>query len=370
MNVDENYFEQIPSEQKRDLAFNIVVSIRDAISFAQKKSVPPTYEQALRITYDIDENLYNFCSGQLTKKNENDTVKLFKEKAAAESIKQGIQITVSELLSDEIKSYRELLNTPNLDKENTRFLKTHIASLEAALENVKPRRLSEHRILERDFCKIDRTHLGAEKFFETDNYVDYKIANDRFLRIRLLHPDKAEHILGADLIYEQYDVDTEKVRIAVLQYKTWENGVLYFSQASNLEAQMLKLKTHLCDNNFCAQPKHLNGQLDYRFPYCCAYIRPTDKLQNSDSKMISHGIHIPLCSAIQIKSANGNKIEKSQIRHSTLTHEVFENLFNHSFIGSRWIGVSEIEEFYRDRQILEPNQTLKLYAKEIIGKKE
>lgn len=74
--------------------------------------------------------------------------------------------------------------------------------------------------------------MGAEKFFETDNYVDYKIAKDRFLRIRLLHPDKAEHILGADLIYEQYDVDTEKVRIAVLQYKTWENGVLYFSQGS------------------------------------------------------------------------------------------------------------------------------------------
>lgn len=370
MDFDQNYFDQIPNDQKRDIAFNVIVSVRDAISIAQKKPIPPTYEQALRIVHDIDENLYNFCSKELTRKNENDTVKLFKERAEAESIKEGRTITAIDLLRHEIDTYRELLSTPNLDKEKTRFLKNHIGSLEAAIENLKPRRLSEHRILERDFCKVDRTHLGAEKFFETDNYVDYKISNDRFLRIRLLHPDRPEHILGADLIYEQYNVETEKVRLAVLQYKTWENGVLYFSQASNLESQMLKLKSHLCDNRFCERPAHLNGQLDYRFPYCCAYIRPTDKLQHSDSKMVSQGIHIPLCSALQIKNENGNKIEKSQIRHSTLTHEVFENLFNHSFIGSRWIPVSEIETFYRERQVLEPEQTLKLYAKEIIGKKE
>jgi hypothetical protein len=370
MTVEENYFDKIPEDKKRDVAFNVVVSVRDAISLAQKKQVPPTYEQALKITHDIDEKLYNFCSQQLTKKNENDTVKLFKERADAETLKQGKSITATDLLQEEVKSYRELLITPNLPKEKTRFLNNHIASLEAAIENLKPRRLSEHRILERDFCKIDRTHLGAEKHFETDDYIDYKIANDRYLRVRLLHPDKPEHILGADLIYEQFSVETEKVRIAVLQYKTWDNGVLYFSQSNNIEAQLLKLKANLCDKDFCKQPAHLNGQLDYRFPYCCAYIRPTDKLQNSDSKMISQGIHIPVCSALQIKNDNGNKIEKNQVRHSTLTHEVFENLFNHSFIGSRWIAITELEEFYRDKKILEPDRSFKLYAKEIIGKKE
>ena len=370
MAFEQNYFDQIPNEHKRDLAFNVVVSVRDAISIAQKKAVPPTYEQALRIIHDIDEHLYGFCSKELTHKNENDTVKLFKERAEAESIKEGKIITAVDLLRKEVDTYREILSTPNLDRDKTRFLKNHIGSLEAAIENLQPRKLSEHRILERDFCKIDRSHLGAEKFFENDNYVDYKISKDRFLRVRLLHPDKPEHILGADLIYEQYSVKKETVRLAVLQYKTWENGILYFSQASNLEAQMLKLKSHLCDKNFCDQPARLKGQLDYRFPYCCAYIRPTDKLQHSDSKMISQGIHIPLCSAFQIKNEHGNKIEKSQIRHSTITHEIFENLFNHYFIGSRWMPITEIETFYRERQVLEPKQTLKLYAKEIIGNKE
>ncbi len=369
MSDEKNYFDDIQEFQKRDVAFNILVAVRDAISLAQKKSIPPTYESALRITHDLNEDLYNFCSSQLTKKNENDTVKLFKERAEAETLKQGKPITASDLLKVDIKEYRDLLTTPNLDKDKTKFLKTHIAGLETALENIKPRRLSEHRILERDFCKIDREHLGAEKFFESDNYVDYKLKNDKFLRLRLLHPDKAEHIIGADLIYEQYDVQTEKVRIAVLQYKTWEDGVLYFSQAGNLEAQMGKLKANLCDKKFCEQPKGLQGKLDYRFPYCCAFLRPTDKMQNPDSKMISHGIHIPICSALQIKLDNENKIEKSQIRHSTLTHEVFETLFNHSFIGSRWKPINELQEFYQQRKILEPDQSIKLYAKEIICSK-
>jgi hypothetical protein len=185
----------------------------------------------------------------------------------------------------------------------------------------------------------------------------------------LLHPDKPEHILGADLVYEQFNVETEKLRLAILQYKTWDKGVLYINSSNGSEAQLLKLKKHLCDNNFCSAPQHLDGLFDYRFPYCCAFLRPTDKIQNSDSKMISHGIHIPVCSALQIKSENGNKIEKSQIRHATLTHEVFENLFNHSFIGSRWISMTEVEEFYRDKKILESDQFIKLYAKEIIGKR-
>lgn len=177
-------------------------------------------------------------------------------------------------------------------------------------------------------------------------------------------------MLGADLIYEQYDVETEKMRIAVLQYKTWNNGVLYLNQSNNIESQLSKLKNNLCNGGFCKQPFHLEGQLDYRFPYCCAFLRPTDKLQNSDSKMISHGIHIPVCSALQIKQDNENKIEKKLIRHSTLTHEVFENLFNHSFIGSRWVAIDEIEHFYQSKAVLNDEQSLKLYAKEIIGNKE
>jgi hypothetical protein len=233
-----NNYDEIPSDLKRDIAFNAVTIIRETISIAQKRTIKPTYEQALKIIFDIDENFYNFCSAQLTKKNENDLVKFYKELASVESITQGKEVTAKELLNKEAGKYRTLLNTPDIEKERTKFLFNHLASLEAAIENLKERRLSEHRILQADFCKVDRSFLGAEFMFENHNYIDYKIPDNRYLRLRLLHPDKPEHILGADLIYEQLNVETEMVRVTVLQYKTWEKGILYFS-TGNIQ-QVLK----------------------------------------------------------------------------------------------------------------------------------
>lgn len=367
MEDSNNYYDKIPDELKRDIAFNVVASVREAVNLARKTGAAATYEQALQITHDVDPKLYEFCTKQLTKKNENDLVKLFKEKAAAQSLLQGTPINPIDLLEEEAAEYKTLLENPELEKGKTRTLKNHIVSLEAAMENLRPRKLSEHRILERDFCKVDRSKLGAELHFQADDYIDYKVNAERYLRLRILHPDKPEHILGADLIYEQLNVSTEQVRIAVLQYKTWDNGVLYVSNSNGLERQLEKMQRQVCDRGICQGPESLKNELNYRFPYCSAFLRPTDKIQTSDSKMISHGIHIPVCSAIQIKNDNANKIEKSQIRHSTLTHDVFENLFNHGFIGSRWLDVSELEEFYRDMRVLTQTQTLKLYAKEIIG---
>ena len=122
----ENYYDKIPEEFKRDIAFNVVVSVRDAISIAKKRSIPATYEQALKLTHDLDENLYNFCSAQLTKKNENDTVKLFKERAEAESLVQGnkiklevmspqLSIKAAELLSHHLANYQRSVILYHLD---------------------------------------------------------------------------------------------------------------------------------------------------------------------------------------------------------------------------------------------------------------
>lgn len=152
-----------------------------------------------------------------------------------------------------------------------------------------------------------------------------------------------------------------------MQYKTWENGVLYFSAHENLENQLLKLKSTICQNGMCKIPEHLDGQLNYRFPYCCAFLRPTDKVQNSDSKLISSGIYIPVCSSLEMKE-NHQKIEKKQIRHSVINQELFETLFNHSLVGSRWISTQDLEDFYKSLTILDSYQTLKIYAEEIIEK--
>jgi hypothetical protein len=365
---DQGFYEEIPLQIRRNLAFSLIAMIRESVDFALKKGAPATYEQAMAMLHDLDPELYDFCSRELTNKNEHELARLFKDKAAAETLKYGREVTPEELLQAEIDEHRELLAEP-LDDDRKKSLKNYIISLEAALENLKPRRLTEHRILERDFVKVDRSHLGGEIFFEADDYVDYKITSNRFLRLRLLHPDKGEHIMGADLIYERYNLMDETVRIAVLQYKVWDdNGVLYLANTSRDVAQMSKLKIHFCDKGFCAAGQNNTKRVDYRFPYCCAFLRPTDRMQSPDSKMISSGIHIPICGAFELRLPDF-KIVKENIRASAITHDIFEHLFNHNLLGSRRIPFKELEAFYKDIQYFDENSTIKIYAKEMLLKR-
>lgn len=38
-------------------------------------------------------------------------------------------------------------------------------------------------------------------------------------------------------------------------------------------------------------------------------------------------------------------------------------------VGSRWMNISDAEEFYKEKGILETNDTLKIYARELIKDK-
>jgi hypothetical protein len=363
---DQSFYDSIPENHRREIAFHIVASIREATNVALKQGTPPTYEAALRITHDIDPKLYEFCSRELQNKNDNDIARLFKDKATAASLGKGKEVTAVELLEAEIDEHRNLANQRDLPKAKQKSILKYICSLEAALENMRPRRLMESAILERDFRLIDRSYLGAENMMQGDSFVDYVLPNNRRLRIRMLHPDRGEQVLGADLLYEKYNMFDETVRIALLQYKVWpDQGVMTYGGNDNRDlAQMNRLYNQTCNNNLCLKPNALDGHHDYRFPYCCAFLRPTDRIQESDSKMFSTGIHIPICSALQMANQD-KRIVKSEIRHTAVTHNVFEHLFNHGFLGSRSLNREEIENFYRDLTITTGIRPIVLYAKEI-----
>ncbi|PZP49274.1 MAG: hypothetical protein DI598_08280 [Pseudopedobacter saltans] len=231
--------------------------------------------------------------------------------------------------------------------------------MHGAKKSLEPRRINENRILQRDFNKIDRTDFGA-KLIESDDFkVDYSLGNNRFLRIRLLHPDKAEHICGADLIYEQHNEETGKIRVMFLQYKIWDDGILYFSAVNNLEAQLNKMNEFICGNKICESRKLKEGEKDYRFPYCSAFLRPTDKLQQQNEKIISSGIHIPVCSIIEMIKNGEKKIDKRYIRHQALTQKIFEYLFNKNLLGSNWIGEDQLEKFYKENGLLSTDDSIK-----------
>ena len=358
---------QVPESKRGDLAFQLVVALRDTVNIAKKKGNKATYENAIQLFYDFSPELYGDIVTSLPQRNLSDEAKLFLAKAQALSM--ASPVTALELLEAEVNEIKGILTyTEGLTSEQRRILRSRVGSLESLRKSLKPRTLSEHRILIRDASKADREDFGAKFISTNDYYIDYKLDEKKFLRIRLLHPDTPEHLTGADLIYEQHDEETGKIRILFLQYKIWENGVLYFSQTKNLDKQLEKLEKCLCQNRFCDSPQNPDGIAEYRFPYCSAFLRPTDKLQNQNEKLVSSGIHIPVCSILRFMRAGNEKLERKKIRFETLNHEIFEQLFNRGFIGSQWLNESEVESFYRENKILENDESIIFYAREIKDK--
>lgn len=351
---------------KAQLSFQMLVCMRDIVSIAKKKSTMPTYERALELFHDFNPELYSQIVESLPQRNLSDEARLLIARAQSESKEANVSISPIDVLEEELAKYNEYIEkAPKTDYENLKLFYNKVGTLQQLRKSLKPRKLTENRILTRDTSYANRTDFGASMIQQDDFYVDYKLEGGKYLRIRLLHPDEAEHITGADLIYEQHMEGSGMIRIMFLQYKIWDNGVLYFSQAKNLLPQLDRMKTALCDKGFCSGPKLPEGKSDYRFPYCCAFLRPTDKLQISSSKLVSTGLHIPICHLRDNITTDTEKLDKKALRGTMLNHELFEPLFNLGYLGSTWIHASQIKEFYTESKILEKDDTVTFYAREI-----
>ncbi|MCS3868954.1 hypothetical protein J3D55_001870 [Chryseobacterium ginsenosidimutans] len=355
-----DYFsnEEIPEEERRNNAFQAVNAIRESITLAKNSSLSITYEFAFGIIHDLDKNLYDSIINLLISKNENEIVKYYKEKAEGLSSEENI-INPTDLIQKELDELELILKTK---KENNTYLRKRKFGLIAAKEYFNPRKQSEHKSLNHDFYLRSRDDFFGKPIYETDNFKDYQITKDKVLRLRLLHPDKDEAILGVDLIYEHFDMRLEIVRFAHMQYKTWDNNVLYASSSSNMKAQLLKMKTNICDSNYCKGSE--DSRSEYRFPYCSAFLRPTSKLQANDSKLITSGYHVPLCQALILLNKEG-KITKQLIKDKSIKGSIFEELFINNIAGSRWISIDDLENFYLEKGIVSNINTIRIHAQEV-----
>jgi hypothetical protein len=354
---------RLDDEEKADMAFQATVAVRDALNISRNKQQPPTYEHAIRLFYELDPDIYYEVTKLLNKKNESEIVKLYREKAALESLKRGKEIDAKDLIHEDISEFRQLKSQPNVTSEKTKHIDSRITQLNSALINLEPRHLSENSILNRDSTLAKRGNLPSETLFSDYGFTDFKLSKDRYLRVRLLHPDKAEHMTGADLLYEQVDIENNRIKLLFLQYKTWEEGVIYFSSSKSLSEQISKMKRVICDCNYCEPPKSDYDR--FRFPFCSAFLRPTDKLQFSNNKMLSSGLYIPVCKVNDIKE-NQVKLSKNELKHTSLNHYIFDDIFNLGFTGSRWLTIEEAEEFYKSNNILSKRESLVLHTKEFI----
>ena len=357
-----NYFsnDKVNEGDRRDIAFQMVNALREVVSISRKLNQPISYEQTLDLVQDLDPDIYESVSTLLHRKNESDWVKYYKELADVQSTTEK-EINPVELIEKDL----EELNNITLNKDNKRFLKKRIRDYKNAIEYFQPRKLSEHKILNRDTYIAEREDLKIKnKIYEREEFIDYRLDTNNVLRLRLLHPDNAENIIGADLIYEHLDTKSNRIRFLHIQYKTWDNKNLNF-KAGSLSAQIEKMEKNLCKSGYCSNDKGKKSIKGYRLPYCCAFLRPTSKLQNSDSKMVSTGLHVPICEVKKIMETD-KSLNKKNVKGKNISYKIFDELFNARMIGSRWLTFEEHTNFYKERNLLDVDNIIRLHAQEII----
>lgn len=357
-----NYFDDksIDEDERRNNGFQAVVAVREAITIANKSQQPLSYQTALGYIRDVDENVYDSISKLMIDKNESDTVRLYKELAEADSTLDNI-VKPEDLIQKDININKEKLE--KLAGKKSTSIKKKIIELATALEYFSPQPIYENNILNRDYSFGSEYHnVFTKELYSNDKYTDFKLPNNRILRLRFLHMAKEETILGADLVYEQFDLQEERVRFVYLQYKMWNTKSITIDQRSR--NQILRMEQILCKSKNCSGYDGNKSPNNFRFPFCSAFFRPTSNLQNNESRLVTTGTHVPICE-VQKLIKDKDKVDKKEFLGKSISHLIFEEMFNSNMIGSKWIPIDKLEEFYEQNNLLSHTNYIRLHAQEI-----
>jgi hypothetical protein len=322
-----------------------------------------TYDNALDLGGALYPELLGPENSVLRRERESDTTKEYRQRATLMSVGQPTPTSPLELVNAELEILKRLLKVSEQNKDKKKSvdqLRRKVGQLTTSQNELDEVKHSENQLIFRDAYNVTRT-LPSLK--DGHAYRDFALPDGKILRLRVLHPDKPEHITGADIIYERHHITTQSASVVVVQYKTWEEKRLYLSDP-RMHSQLGKMQKFLCERGYCAE---VNTHKSYRFPHCSAFLRPTDKLQNSDQKFISTGEHLPICCIDQCTTTGeqgASILEYSGIKHMSLSSDLFEHLFNKERIGSRQIPYAELGELYAEHSIISQSDTVVIYAQE------
>jgi hypothetical protein len=337
---------------------NLVRELR-AIS---NKGAIPTYYNAIKHAMQIIPEIFNENSHIVRRHHEPELLRSYRQQAEAQSQIEGRIVQPIEVLDRRVEILHQLISTGIEDKD---LLKKELDKLTAIRSILLPKNIQEDFILHHD---VQSMRNDVQPINIRAKSSDYKVSENRVIRVRLIHPNGGEQSMGADLIYEQYDPEKRKVRFIMVQYKIWDGELLYWSQSKNLEPQLKKMKQNLCDNGFCLCENGNNHTTLFRYPFCTAFLRPTDKLQYRNSPFTSSGMHIPLCRINDVaeETKEGNKmLRKNNMKETALTQKTFEECFNYNQIGSRWMDYNEAEKLYYEHKILEGDERIIVHVQEL-----
>jgi hypothetical protein len=318
-----------------------------------------TYRKAVALAEELMPEYFAPEKRLLEGAPETINTKLYRQLARVESARTGVPITAFEYAR---KEYQNLLSGLSLsdDDDNLALVKNKMQQVEAIMLELKPRTYSEHKMIFGDVLQVER-NLPVSG--EGRDYKQYKLDENRALRIRVLHPDPAEYKTGADVFYEHLDEERRRARLAIVQFKLWDGKSLHQEERS-LE-QIARMEGFACRNRLCVLSD--DRRRTFRLPPCAAFLRPTDRLQDPDSKMYSTGLHVPLCvikDAWEPNRNGGRSVRKSSIEDRSVSHEVFEELFNTRMLGGKELSFDELGELYKTFGVFEYDDTVQVHAQE------
>jgi hypothetical protein len=333
-------------------------ALRDTLDIANQGHPAPTYQETLDIGERLAPELFTRQRSVFRQLQTDAVVREYQQRAEARSIIENKLVTPAEIIDSEIGECRQMLNTPGQRDQLLRRLR----NLESTRSKISQQSVTEGRLLFHDVFLAERPDLPRLSGGET-NYRTFQLPHGRMLRIHLLHPDRPEYSTGADLLYEVCRIDKKEIRVAFVQYKLWDGRVLYASKSRNLTQQIAKLSELCCKGDLCSIGRSPGLPEEYRLPCCGAFLRPTDRLQKKNLRLISHGVHVPICVARQLLDKE-KAVRRESLTGRSLSSRVFEELFSQGTTGSRWLPYHKVEMLYHRHNIINANERIIIHAQE------
>lgn len=335
-----------------DAEWLAVNAVRELINIATEgDSRKASYNQALKLGAEICPSLLGEDVSLIRQNRESEEARYYRQLASARQGK-GENVDALQLLNSDMSELETFVAAARNQQDVDR-LRRRLAVLARAKTELSPEPHSEHELIFRDAYNVDR---DLPVIRTGKSHRDFQISDEEVLRVRVLHPDKAEQISGADIIYEKHS-ENGTITMAAIQYKIWEGRRLYLGD-QRMQAQLSRMRGFFCDREMCRA-----SQLDhtFRFPFCAAFLRPTDRLQCADQELRSTGEHVPICHIDSIASSGpmgGSYLDYDAIRGLSLSHIVFEELFTSGKLGSRTISHEELESLYAGMAGLEGDRLI------------
>lgn len=354
------------SEQARlDAEWSTLNAVRELVKLATNgDSSKSTYNHALELGSIICPELLGSDVSLIHQDRMSELTKEYIQRAALASIRDKKSIPPLDLVAKDIEEYESLLKVAkeSKNKEKIDKLTRRLKSLYQTQAELDTEKNSENQLIFRDAYRIER---NRPKLFETKNSIVFKFSESSILTVRVLHPERTEHITGADLIYERYNENNKTVSLAFIQYKIWENNKVSLSseQGQRMLGQLDKMRSLLCCQGFC----ECNDSNCYRFACCSAFLRPTNRLQSPSQKLISRGDYLPICKIERLISQKGEALflQEDKITKSSINQDLFEPLFNSGKIGSRELTLDALASLYENKDILsERENNILIYAQD------